>query len=74
MPLFEYVCEKCSARSEILVRGRRKPVCPACGSTRLAKQASAFAPTVGKSTDAAPTCAGASSCSHAAGGACPYQP
>jgi len=74
MPLFEFVCEKCAMQNEILVRGNEKPRCPACGSTRLTKQASAFAPAVARNAPEAAPCASAGSCSQAAGGGCPYQP
>ncbi len=37
MPLYEYSCEKCSRKVELLIRGNEKPVCPHCQSTRLTK-------------------------------------
>jgi len=40
MPLYAYVCEACSAESELLVRGSETPVCPACGSEKLQQQVS----------------------------------
>ena len=75
MPLFEYICTRCATRSEILVRGNERPACPECGSTRLKKQASAFAPKVGASAAGRPPvpCGSASSCSQLASGACPHQ-
>ena len=33
MPLYEYVCRKCSKQFEELVFGASVPVCPACQST-----------------------------------------
>ena len=43
MPIFEYVCESCAKPCELLVRGsREKPLCPHCGSPKLAKQFSTF--------------------------------
>ncbi|MFA6243582.1 MAG: zinc ribbon domain-containing protein [Candidatus Hydrogenedentales bacterium] len=72
MPLFGYVCEKCHAESEILIRGSETPTCPSCGSEKLVKQLSAFAPMSGSSAASAPTPCGASSCCQMSGGGCPY--
>ncbi|MGC9452978.1 MAG: FmdB family zinc ribbon protein [Oceanipulchritudo sp.] len=43
MPLYEYTCEKCHERSELLITGEQKPVCPKCGSERMHKEYSTFA-------------------------------
>ncbi len=46
MPLYEYRCGECQTSFEILQRmgeGASGLVCPACGSTDLAKQLSTFA-------------------------------
>ena len=37
MPLYEYSCQKCSRKIELLVRGDETPVCPHCESTKLTK-------------------------------------
>ena len=37
MPLYEYSCEKCSRKIELLIRGDEKPECPHCHSTKLTK-------------------------------------
>ncbi|MFO0189855.1 MAG: FmdB family zinc ribbon protein [Planctomycetia bacterium] len=37
MPLYEYSCEKCSRKVELLIRGDEKPECPHCHSTKLTK-------------------------------------
>ncbi|GMV51276.1 zinc ribbon domain-containing protein [Nitrospirales bacterium NOB] len=42
MPIFEYVCQECNHRFELLVRGDTVPACPACRATVLHKQFSAF--------------------------------
>jgi putative FmdB family regulatory protein len=42
MPIFEYVCQGCNHRFEILVQGTTVPACPSCQSTALNKQFSAF--------------------------------
>ena len=43
MPLYEYTCEDCHERSEILVKGSEQPACPECGGTQLHKEFSTFA-------------------------------
>ena len=35
MPLYDYVCRACDARSEVLVRSAVVPVCPACRSEHI---------------------------------------
>jgi putative FmdB family regulatory protein len=72
MPLFVFECQECKKQHEVLVRGHEKPVCPDCGSKRLTKQASAFAPRMGplRAIDNKPAC---SSCPGQVGGSCPYQ-
>ena len=67
MPLFEYQCLQCKKNSEILVRGEETPECPECGSTKLEKQASQFAPMSGSQPAPSPQCAGCPS------GGCPMQ-
>jgi putative FmdB family regulatory protein len=71
MPLFSYVCQRCSAESEILVRGSERPECPECGSLRLTKQLSAFAPVSGSPDPGIPP-SPCGSCDQARGGICPY--
>lgn len=71
MPLFSFACEQCSNISEILVRGNETPACPSCGSTKLVKQASAFAPKMGSSASS-PAPSGCGACAMGGGG-CPYQ-
>jgi len=73
MPLFEFVCEKCNTRSEILVRNNKTPECPACGAHRLVKQASTFAPLMGSSSSPPPPAGcDASSCACMREGTCPH--
>jgi putative FmdB family regulatory protein len=38
MPLYNYICQKCNAEFELLVRASDVPACPACGSEELQKQ------------------------------------
>lgn len=35
MPIYEYVCRECQEPFEVLVRKRKTPACPACGSDDL---------------------------------------
>lgn len=48
MPIFEYKCEKCGEKAEFLEKsnsyGAKK--CPHCGSNKLEKQFSVFAPRI----------------------------
>ena len=37
MPLYEYSCQECSRRSELLIRGSERPQCPHCQSIKLTK-------------------------------------
>jgi putative FmdB family regulatory protein len=37
MPLYEYSCDKCSQKIEVLIRGDEKPACPHCHSKKLTK-------------------------------------
>ncbi len=58
MPLYEYRCDDCQTRFEVLQRmseGAADLSCPECGGSRLAKQFSTFAATTstGGSTGAA---------------------
>jgi putative FmdB family regulatory protein len=43
MPIYEYRCQECGNRAEILVRSlkREQAVCPECGSTEMGKLISA---------------------------------
>jgi len=65
MPIYEFHCEKCEQDSEVLVRSRhwKGTKCPRCGSTKLAKQFSTFAPAGAGAGEQAPSCSGVpSSC------------
>ena len=42
MPIYEYRCQSCDHRFEVLVRGGEEPLCPECGSKTLEKQFSTF--------------------------------
>lgn len=38
MPLYEFICQDCQAKTEQLVLGNEQVVCPECNSSRLARQ------------------------------------
>ncbi|MEJ2086139.1 MAG: zinc ribbon domain-containing protein [Acidobacteriota bacterium] len=55
MPLYEYQCESCSQRFEVLQRmgdGCEGVTCPECGGDRVRKQLSTFASSTGSSSSA----------------------
>lgn len=61
MPIYEFHCADCEKNSELLVRSSdwSDEECPHCGSGRLVKQLSTFAPaTPAGSAAAAPQCTG----------------
>jgi putative FmdB family regulatory protein len=67
VPLYEYVCRKCSRQFEDLVFGDAKSSCPSCQSTDLERVMSVVA--VGKGTpDLPPSPCG--SCSNRGQGGC----
>lgn len=66
MPLFGFVCEACGREHELLVRADARPSCPECGSERMIKLLSAFAPQ--SSHAAEPVGCGAPSCCRMPGG------
>ena len=75
MPLYEYICESCRRKCEILVRSARpRVVCPSCGSAKLSRQFSTFSAHGAPSTPCAGgTCPGSSDPAGAcAGGTCPF--
>ena len=52
MPIYEYACPKCRKIFSFLARrlkATRKPACPQCGSKKLEKEVSRFAPLKGTS-------------------------
>lgn len=60
MPMYEYVCRKCSHPFEELVFGQEKPHCPKCDAREVDKVLSAH--TVGKSAGPAPRFEGGGPC------------
>ncbi|TFH37808.1 MAG: zinc ribbon domain-containing protein [Chrysiogenales bacterium] len=56
MPIFEYKCAECEKNFEELVRSDSDPVtCPACGSSKVEKQFSAFSSGSGSSSSSSGT-------------------
>ncbi|MEZ5653852.1 MAG: zinc ribbon domain-containing protein [Burkholderiaceae bacterium] len=71
MPIRDFVCEDCHQPFEKLVRSGDQPSCPACGSSHLKQQLSAFAVGGGQPA-AAPMPAGCGMCGAAQAGACQF--
>ncbi|MDO8795040.1 MAG: zinc ribbon domain-containing protein [Vicinamibacterales bacterium] len=72
MPLYEYVCQTCAHRFELLVRGSDTPACPTCQGQALERQLSVFAAhTAGATPRAAAAAGGCGRCGDPRGpGAC----
>lgn len=70
MPLFGFLCEDCNTEHELLVRGDAKPACPDCGSERLTKHLSAFAPMKGASKAETNFACGSPACCRLDGRSC----
>ena len=61
MPIYEYRCEECDHRFEIIQRldeGADGLTCPGCGAPRLAKMFSTFAAAATQASTAEPASAG----------------
>lgn len=57
MPIYEYICEKCSNPFEKLIFGKEKKVsCPKCDSKNIKKRFSTFAAINASSETSDPTC------------------
>lgn len=56
MPIFEYICEKCSHRFEAIVLGSERATCPECRSKKLQQQISRFGVTKESSASAITPC------------------
>jgi putative FmdB family regulatory protein len=61
VPLYEYVCRKCSKQFEELVFGASVPLCPACQSPEVERILSTVA--IGRAEPAGPPSACDSCCS-----------
>ena len=75
MPLFEYLCEKCSHAFEVLTSASAAPPrCPACSAKKTTRQLSTFSPLAATAPQA--PCGAASTCGSScrSAGTCPYNP
>jgi putative FmdB family regulatory protein len=73
VPVYEYVCRKCSHPFEELVFGGEEPPCPACRSTEVERVLSVVSIGRGEgSASAAPMPEGCGSCGERGAGGCPY--
>ncbi|MDR3275382.1 MAG: zinc ribbon domain-containing protein [Endomicrobium sp.] len=73
MPLFEFICKKCSTKFETLVFNDESIVCPVCKSGEIVKQFSSFISKTSSlfSCPSADCCVPASDCEHkCSGGGC----
>ncbi|HCJ66572.1 MAG TPA: hypothetical protein DHV62_04420 [Elusimicrobia bacterium] len=80
MPIYEYFCENCQKKYEILVFSRgmnqngsyrgEKVVCPVCGNTNLTRLFSRFAFSRGIKNTGNESSSGVSSCATCSGGDC----
>lgn len=43
MPIYEYRCQQCGHKFEMIVHREGRPVCPSCKADRVDKQISGFA-------------------------------
>jgi putative FmdB family regulatory protein len=71
MPIFEYLCQKCGTRFEVLLSSAgTKETCASCGSAKVEKQFSTFSPSVATSSSPCAD-AGCGRAGTGCGGACP---
>lgn len=68
MPLFAYECAECRKTGEFLIRGDESPECSFCGSKRMERQMSRFAPLSGGSSAPEPVGCGMQQCCQMQGG------
>jgi len=54
MPLYEYACQTCSRKIELLIRGDERPECPHCHGSRLTKLLSVVSGHVAQGGEAGP--------------------
>jgi len=63
MPIYEYSCEKCDKKFEILIMGSDKAACPACGNRKVKRLMSSCGfVSKGSGGETVSASAGASSC------------
>ncbi|MBC2714710.1 MAG: zinc ribbon domain-containing protein [Desulfobacteraceae bacterium] len=63
MPIYEYNCEKCDKKFEILIMGNDKPECPCCGTVKVKRLMSSCGfVSKGSGGETVSSSAGASSC------------
>ncbi len=63
MPIYEYTCEKCDKKFEILIMGSDKAACPACGNMKVRRLMSSCGfVSKGSGGETVSASAGASSC------------
>ena len=71
MPIYEYTCEKCDKKFEMLVMGKDRPTCPACGNVKVKRLLSACGfVSKGSGGETVSTSAGASLCTGCSASSC----
>lgn len=71
MPIYEYFCENCQKKYEILIfSSEEKVTCPLCGKNNLTRLFSRFAFSSGGKNTANKPASGTSSCATCSGGDC----
>jgi putative FmdB family regulatory protein len=71
MPIYGYICEKCSHGFQTLVMSSDDiPACPSCGSAKLEQQLSLIAVPAKSQASDMPMCNGAGGCGMACPGMC----
>jgi len=67
MPIFEYRCQDCGNKFEVIQLGEQKPECPQCHTQNLQKQLSTFAVSTKSNSSSGGSC-GAENCCMGTGG------
>ena len=70
MPVYEYICQKCSHPFEELVSDGAQPLCPACSAPEVERVLSVVS--VGQSSSNARAESPCGRCGGAEGGGCPF--
>lgn len=71
MPIYEYNCEKCNKKFEILIMGSDKARCPGCGNMKVKRLMSSCGfVSKGRGGETVSSSAGASSCAGCSSNSC----
>ena len=73
MPIFEYICNDCNTKYEVLHKSaskQEKVVCPECNSGNYRKLLSSFSPSISSGSGMAAPCCSNGSCGMPASSPC----